>query len=169
MAVTSDILPDEPGLLLEFHEVYDTDPDDLWQAITSPERLARWMAVHRGEFRLGGRWQAIGTDGEVYCDGEVTSCDRPRGFTTTWTVVGDPPTVLTVLLEPDGERTRLHIRHEHVTRVEHGAGWHAYLEALARHLADPGEPRDRDGWLRRFEELEPSYAERFGAVGHASG
>ena len=29
MAVTGDILPDEPGLLLEFHEVYDTDPEDI--------------------------------------------------------------------------------------------------------------------------------------------
>ena len=91
MAVTSDIAPDEPGLLLEFHEVYDTDPDDLWQAVTSPERLARWMAAYRGDFRLGGHWQALDTDGAVYCDGEVTSCDRPRGFTTTWTVVGEPP------------------------------------------------------------------------------
>jgi len=54
MAVTSDIAPDEPGLLLEFHEVYDTDPDDLWQAVTSPERMARWMAAYRGDFRLGG-------------------------------------------------------------------------------------------------------------------
>ena len=33
MAVTGEILPDEPGFELRFDEVYDTDPDDLWAAI----------------------------------------------------------------------------------------------------------------------------------------
>jgi uncharacterized protein YndB with AHSA1/START domain len=169
MAVTSDIAPDEPGLLLEFHEVYDTDPDDLWQAVTSPDRLARWMAAYRGDFRLGGHWQALDTDGAVYCDGEVTACDRPHGFTTTWTVVGEPPSLLTVVLEPDGERTRLHLRHEHVTQPGYGPGWHAYLEALAGHLAQPEAPRDRDAWARRLGELAPAYAERFAAVGITMG
>lgn len=168
MAVTSEILPDEPGLLLEYHEVYDTDPEDLWQAITTPERLARFMAVHRGEFRLGGRWQAFGTDGEVYCDGEVTACDRPHGFTTTWTVVGEQPTLLTVLLEPDGPRTRLHLRHEHVTRPEYGPGWHAYLEALAAHLAEPDAERDRDAWVHRVQQLAPGYAQRLAELGAAA-
>jgi hypothetical protein len=125
------------------------------------------MAAYRGDFRLGGRWQALDTDGAVYCDGEVTSCDRPRGFTTTWTVVGEPPTLLTVVLEPDGERTRLHLRHEHVTEPGYGPGWHAYLEALAGHLEHPRAKRDRDAWLRRLRELAPAYEERFSAIGVA--
>jgi uncharacterized protein YndB with AHSA1/START domain len=164
MAVTGEILPDDPGYLLEFDEVYDTYPDDLWEAITTPDRLARWMAVYRGEFRLGGHWQAMRLDGEVYCDGEVTSCERPVGFTTTWTVVGEQPTIVTVQLEPEGSRTRLRLRHEHVTRLETGAGWHAYLEGLTGHLADPAAERDREGWARRFDELEPAYAARFAAL-----
>ena len=56
----------ETGFLLEFDELYDTDIDDLWNAITTPERLSRWMAPYRGEFRLGGRWEAIGSDGGVW-------------------------------------------------------------------------------------------------------
>ena len=84
------------------------DPDDLWEAITTPERLARWMATYRGEFRLGGRWQALTRDGDVYCDGEVTECEKPRGFTTTWTVVGEQPSRLTVRLEPEGQKTNAH-------------------------------------------------------------
>jgi uncharacterized protein YndB with AHSA1/START domain len=164
MAVTGEILPDDPGFLLRYDEVYDTDPDDLWEAITTPERLARWMATYRGDFRLGGRWQAMTRDGDVYCDGEVTECEKPRGFTTTWTVVGEPPSRLTVRLEPEGPRTRLRLHHEHVTRLDYGAGWHAHLESLAQHLADPGADRDRDTWLRRLAELEPAYAERFAAL-----
>ncbi|GAA2045526.1 hypothetical protein GCM10009819_36150 [Agromyces tropicus] len=164
MTVTGDIFPDEPGFRLEYDEWYDTDPDDLWEAVTRPERLARWMATYRGDFRLGGRWQALTLSGDVYCDGEVTDCERPRAFTTTWTVVGEPPTTVVVHLLPEGDGTRLRLRHEQVTRLESGPGWHAYLESLSWHLADPAAPRDRERWAARFDELEPAYAERFAAL-----
>ena len=65
---------------------------------------------------------------------------------------------------PECAGTRLRLRHEHVTRLETGPGWHAYLEALARHVADPAAERDREAWFRRFTELEPSYTERFAAL-----
>lgn len=165
MAVTGEILPDDPGFELRFDEVYETDPDDLWEAITTPERLARWMATYRGDLRLGGRWEVFTRDGDLYCDGEVTACDRPHGFITTWTVVGEPPTLLTVRLEPvDGGRTRLRLRHEHVTRPDYGPGWHTYLECLAWHLTDPVAPKDRARWDARFDELEPGYAARLAAL-----
>ena len=153
------------GFLLQFDELYDTDVDDLWEAVTTPGRLGRWMAPYRGEFRLGGRWEASGSGGAVYCAGEVTACDAPHGFTTTWQVRGEGPTVLVVRLEPDGDRTRLRLRHEGVTDVDYGAGWHTYLEALAGYLADPaGDHTDAGAWQRRFEELSRLYASRFDAA-----
>ncbi|MDQ0892997.1 SRPBCC domain-containing protein [Agromyces ramosus] len=153
------------GFLLEFDELYDTDIDDLWNAITTPERLSRFMAPYRGEFRLGGRWEAIGSDGGVYCVGDVTSCEPPRAFTTTWQVADAPPTELIVRLESDGERTWLRLRHEGVTDVAYGPGWHAYLEALAWHLLEPAlDLADGDAWHRRLAELAPAYEARFAAA-----
>jgi uncharacterized protein YndB with AHSA1/START domain len=153
------------GFLLEFDELYDTDVDDLWNAVTTPERLGRWMAPYRGEFRLGGRWEAIGSDGGVYCAGEVTACDPPDGFTTTWQVRGEQTTELVVRLEREGDHTRLRLRHEGVTDEGYGAGWHSYFEALAAHLADPaGDQTEGDTWQRRFEELSAAYEARFAAV-----
>ena len=35
-------------------DVYDTDIDDLWEACTDPERLARWIAEVSGDLRAGG-------------------------------------------------------------------------------------------------------------------
>jgi uncharacterized protein YndB with AHSA1/START domain len=35
--------------------LYDTDIDDLWEACTKPERLARWIAEVEGD-RSAPRW-----------------------------------------------------------------------------------------------------------------
>ena len=59
---------------LEYSEVYATDIDDLWSAVTTTERLSRWMATYRGDLREGGAWEVLGSDGEVWCRGVVTSC-----------------------------------------------------------------------------------------------
>jgi len=48
-----------------YDEVYRTDIDDLWQAVTTPERLARWMADYTGDLRLGGIWH-VASDGESW-------------------------------------------------------------------------------------------------------
>ena len=36
---------------------YDTTIDDLWDAITSAERIPRWFLPISGDLRLGGRYQ----------------------------------------------------------------------------------------------------------------
>ena len=42
-------------------DVYDTGIDDLWDACTSPERLARWVAEVTGDLREGGIVDAVFT------------------------------------------------------------------------------------------------------------
>ena len=54
---------------------YPTDVDDLWQAVTDPERIPRWFAPVAGDLRLGGRFQVEGNAG-----GEVTACDEPQAL-----------------------------------------------------------------------------------------
>jgi uncharacterized protein YndB with AHSA1/START domain len=36
---------------------FATSPDDLWEAITTPEQLARWFGSVSGDLRLGGSFQ----------------------------------------------------------------------------------------------------------------
>ncbi|QEO15363.1 hypothetical protein FLP10_13700 [Agromyces intestinalis] len=148
---------------LQLEERYATDVDELWQAITDPGRLARFMATYRGEFRVGGTWEAIGSSGDVYCVGVVQVCDPPRGFTTTWQVRGEHETRLEVRLVPDGGGTRLVLRHDGISDTEYGPGWHVYLEALGRYLDDPIAHAERDDawWDARFAEIAPAYEPRF--------
>ena len=42
-------------------DVYDTGIDDVWQACTTPERLARWIADVSGDLRAGGMVHAVFT------------------------------------------------------------------------------------------------------------
>ena len=51
---------------------YDTDPADLWDALTNPKRLPRWFAPVTGDLKLGGKYQVEGNAG-----GTITECE-PR-------------------------------------------------------------------------------------------
>ena len=58
---------------------YATDVEDLWEACSTADRLARWFAPVSGELELGGRFQVEGN-----AAGTIETCDPPNGFTATW-------------------------------------------------------------------------------------
>ena len=58
---------------------YDTSVDDLWDALTSKERIPRWFLPVEGDLQLGGKYQLKGNAG-----GTITACAPPRHFTATW-------------------------------------------------------------------------------------
>jgi uncharacterized protein YndB with AHSA1/START domain len=52
---------------------YETSVEDLWDACTDPERLARWYTTVTGEFRVGGMFDQVNMGGGV-----ITVCDAPH-------------------------------------------------------------------------------------------
>src|SRR5204863_3940045 len=56
---------------------YDTDIDDLWSALTEPQRLARWIGDVEGDLRLGGEFRARFTSSWEGA-GRVDVCEPPR-------------------------------------------------------------------------------------------
>ena len=158
------------GYDLEFERVLATDVDDLWSAITDPDRLVRWMNVYTGELRLGGTWQALLDDGSVYCTGTVTECDPPRSFVTTWHAIEEQASTLRVTVEPAPDGARLLLRHEGVQSIYYGPGWQTYLEQLDDYLgAAPSSESDPDrtpgvDWDARFTQLRGAWDERFGSL-----
>src|SRR3569832_2570713 len=85
--------------------VYDTDPADLWNALTDKERIARWFLPVTGDLKLGGRYQFTGNAG-----GTITECVPKRKIGATWEF-GSAVTWVTVTLSPEGDRTRLELEH----------------------------------------------------------
>jgi len=135
-------------------QVYDTGQDDLWDAVTDPERITRWFLPVSGELREGGKYQLEGNAG-----GTISRCDKPHGFAATWEYNGDVSWI-EVRLVPEGDgRTRFEL--EHVAHVADefweqfgpgavGIGWDAGLLGLAMHMADPAAPRDQaaiEAWM----------------------
>ena len=128
-----------PARAVVAERTYDTTVDDMWDAITNPERIPRWFLPVSGELKLGGRYQLEGNAG-----GEVTTCEPPTHLAVTWEF-GEAVTWLDVRLSeaPEGG-TRLRL--EHVAPVDDlghwdqfgpgavGIGWDLGLLGLAEYI-----------------------------------
>jgi uncharacterized protein YndB with AHSA1/START domain len=124
--------------------IYDTDAADLWDALTTIERLPRWFLPVSGELRLGGRYQFAGNAG-----GTITECEPKRKIAATWEFGGSVSWV-TVTLAPRGNATELRL--EHVALVDPnfppfgpgavGVGWELGLMGLSYHIAEPAAAID---------------------------
>jgi uncharacterized protein YndB with AHSA1/START domain len=128
----------KPARVVIATRTYDTDMDDLWDALTNAERIPRWFLPISGDLRLGGRYQFKGNAG-----GEITRCEPPRLLGATWEY-GTEVSWLNVTLAADAAGTRLQL--EHIAHVGDdrwgqfgpgavGVGWDLGLMGLANHLA----------------------------------
>ncbi len=145
---------DDTHGVVRVEDVYDTDIDDLWSALTDPERLARWVATVEGDLRLGGVVQATFTSGWEG-PGRIDECDAPHHLRLTMQAGTDEEGELDAVLTADGDRTRLVVEERGLplgSLPAYGAGWQAHLEDLARYLGGGDSV-----WMTRWEELRPAY------------
>ncbi len=144
-----------PARAIIAERTYDTTVNDVWDAITSRDRIPRWLAPIEGDLQLGGRYQLEGNAG-----GEITACDPPTHLAVTWEL-GGGVTWLDVHLSdgPGGTLLRL----EHVALLDDleqwgpfgpgavGIGWDLALLGLAEHLRT-GASVDIDAEVAGSEE-----------------
>jgi uncharacterized protein YndB with AHSA1/START domain len=145
---------DERRGAVRVEDVYDTDIDDLWSAVTEPERLARWIAAVEGDLRVGGTVHAKFTS-TWEGPGRIDVCDPPHRLLLTMEPGTDDEAEIEAVLTAEGDRTRLVVEERGLpldTLYKHGAGWQAHIEDLGRYLAG-GESNWRERWI----ELEPAY------------
>ena len=142
-------------------DVYDTDIDDLWSAITEPERLSRWIATVDGDLRVGGAIKARFTS-TWEGPGRIDVCDRPHRLLLTMEPGSEDEGEIEAVLTAEGARTRMVIEERGlpIDRLYlHGAGWQAHVEDLAALIANR-EVRD---WKTRWQALIPAYRTLGGA------
>jgi uncharacterized protein YndB with AHSA1/START domain len=95
---------------------YDAPVGDVWDAVTQPDRIKRWLMPISGELRVGGSFQLEGNAG-----GEILTCQPPSLLRVTF---GAPTSIVEVRLTPDGDRdTVLELVHTvPIEMAQSGAG-----------------------------------------------
>jgi uncharacterized protein YndB with AHSA1/START domain len=138
--------------VLTISQSYDTDPADLWDAVTSVERIPRWFLPISGDLKLGGTYQLEGQAG-----GTILTCDPPKNFTATWEYGGEVTWIELRLSAEAPGRTRFEL--EHIAQVDDetwvqfgpgavGIGWEMALMGLDEHLLSPeADPAELKAWL----------------------
>ena len=133
-------------------QTYPTSAGDLWEAVTTAERLPRWFMPITGDLRIGGRFQLEGNAG-----GEILVCKRPRLLKVTWEFGGKISWVDVHIKKVTTESARLTLEHL-LFEDEHwdlygpggpGVGWDMGLMGLLWHL-ETGQsttPADGMAWL----------------------
>jgi uncharacterized protein YndB with AHSA1/START domain len=138
---------------------YGTERADLWDALTSADRLPRWFLPVSGDLTVGGRYQLEGNAG-----GTVERCDAPESFAVTWEF-GDTVSWLTVRLTPADGGTTLELVHEAPVDPDFwtqygpgatGVGWDLSLMGLGLHLASGASlnPAEVEAWSISPEGVE---------------
>lgn len=120
---------------------YAADVDDVWNAVTDPERVRRWFMPLTGDLREGGDFQLEGNAG-----GRILACEPPSRLRVTF---GGPDSVVELRLIPDGAgSTVLELDHEVPLAMAGsgagalfvGPGWDGAFLAIGLYLA--GEVAD---------------------------
>jgi uncharacterized protein YndB with AHSA1/START domain len=75
---------------------YDAEIDDVWSALTDPERVRRWFLPLTGDLRVGGTFNLEGNAG-----GDILDCEAPRLLRVTF---GGPTSIVELRLTSDAER-----------------------------------------------------------------
>lgn len=116
---------------------YGAPIEDVWDALTDPERIRRWLMPITGELKIGGTFQLEGNAG-----GEILECEPPSRFKVTF---GGPTSLVEVRLTAGAEDETTELKLNHTVPAELagggagalyvGPGWDGALLGLALYLA----------------------------------
>jgi uncharacterized protein YndB with AHSA1/START domain len=171
-------LPAGEARVVTLRRTYDAPIGEVWDALTTPERINRWFLPISGDFRLGGTYQFEGNAG-----GTVVACERPNRLKVTWLFGegADPEASFVELrLSPAGDdATAFVLEHTAVVPDEMwseygpgavGAGWDGGVLGLALHL-EGGTVGDPIAWQSSDEgrAFFTRASESWGVANAASG
>jgi uncharacterized protein YndB with AHSA1/START domain len=156
---------------------FDTPIEDVWDALTNPERIGRWFLPISGDYRLGGRFQFEGNAG-----GEIVACERPNRLKVTWGPgeEADPSEVELRLSAVDGGKTRLELEHTAAVPEQMwaeygpgavGVGWEGGFLGLSLHLRGGARLDDPIAWQLSPEgrDFSRRSSEAWGDANRAAG
>lgn len=167
----SDLGEITPCWTITFRRESKHSPQRLWQAITDPKEVSKWMGYPaRIDLRPGGDYHIDfsrpreGDDGGEL-DGVIVRVRHEEALAIVW-----GRSVLEWAIVPEGPYCRYTFTHHGQEPPSTGdqhtdeglaAGWHAFLDAFAAHL--DGAPQITNA-PTAHAQLEATYRERVAAV-----
>lgn len=146
--------------LVRMKTQFDTGIDDIWSALTKPEKLARWYGTFNGDFHVDGLFTVFIPSSGWNGRGRVAECNAPRHLSVSmWEKEGEEQD-LTIDLVAVASHTNLVLEKGGIAPDlcwAYGAGWQAHLEDLADFLAGRERTDLSISWNMRFDEHEPIY------------
>ena len=159
---------------LTFHRVYRHTPENVWDAISTPEGLREWLLCTDVvlEPRAGGKIEMVSGPPGYHSTGQILVWDPPRVFEYEWNVAPVPEmpqgehAIFRYELTREGDSTRLLVTYRRITKQTARGflpGLHTILDRLEAQL----DGRALPDWMQRFAELMSEYPEWSGHAPHS--
>jgi len=156
-------VPAGQAQMVTLRRTYRADIEDVWDAITNPERIARWFLPVTGDLRVGGTYQLEGNAG-----GEILACEPPSRLFVTYVFGEAPPGTSEVevsLSRITDDETMLVLEHSAVVPPQMwdrygpgavGVGWDQTVLGLSRYLGGDSSlsTEDKETWSASDEGRE---------------
>ena len=145
---------------LEFRREWPDPIDDVWAALTEPDRLARWIGVYDGTRGPGGSGSFAMTQEEGEPVGEpmtILECDPPRRLVVEWVQQDSDAWRVDLDLTTEGDRTVLRfvqVFGADADVTDFAMGWHWYLAKLEAELGVGPAPGHWDAF---YAQVGPAY------------
>jgi uncharacterized protein YndB with AHSA1/START domain len=137
----------------QIYQLYiNTSPEDLWNAITDPERVAKFFhgAHHESTYEVGSKLRSLSPDrSQVWGENTILECDPPLRLVHTWrslydpALAAEPESRVTWEIEPQpGGQSRLTLTHDRLEQSPQTAasvkGW-SYILSNLKTVVETGE------------------------------
>jgi uncharacterized protein YndB with AHSA1/START domain len=149
--------------VVRIEDRYNTGIEDLWSALTNPDRLARWYAEVEGDLRPGGQFRFHVKAAGLHGLGRVEVCEPPQRLLVVTTEIEESrqeglfDKSIEATLTADGGHTGLVIEARGIPLDKiafYGVGWQVHAENLAVYVAGHEAVGDDEA---RWAELVPHY------------
>ena len=147
---------DDGRLRLEYRRSWPDPIDDVWAALTEPERLARWIGRYEGPRGAGATGSFVMTQEEGDQSGQgmtIIECEPPRRLVVEWEPTDYGHRRVELDLWAEGDRTVLRfVQHfpAGTDVTDMAMGWHWYLDKLSAELGHGTAPTDWDAFVAEF-------------------
>lgn len=144
---------------LEFRRSWPDPIEDVWAALTEPDRMVRWIGTFDGERAVGatGTFTMTHENEPVGEPMTIVVCDPPRRLAVEWVQEDSDAWRVDLELSVEGGRTVLRfvqVFGADADVTEFALGWHWYLEKFGAEVDGSPVPAEWEAFLAR---VGPSY------------